>query len=250
MFDKAVFLRGEYPTINGSYGGNQEWFRDDVFGNGDLIRLGGCGLISMADTLLYLASQQQLFQPLPNLVFADKLTMSTYQLFVETLFFRYLQPWRNPFFNPAKYQHEANFVLGIQGWQLRRGFNRFYQQRVSRFYSTRKSHFSHSIQQQLKRNRPVPLMIGPTMDMFPKGSRFLGRKEAVETRRIIQFGESQMKISDKATAMGGHWVTVTGYYQKNNQEYVVISSWGEPFVLNLTLYLAHGDWFGGLIQVP
>ncbi|WP_314062723.1 hypothetical protein [uncultured Vagococcus sp.] len=252
MGEKGVSLTGAYPSINGSYGGNQEWFRDDVFSNGDLIRFGGCGLISMADTLLYLASQHQLLQPLPDLVHADKLTASTYQLFVESLFYRYLQPWRNPLFNPKRYRHDGNFVLGIQGWQLRRGFNRFFQQQQSKFYSTKgKADFQQLIQQQVMNNRPVPLMIGPTLEMLPKGLRFLGRHDSSVTYHISHLS-SNLPLKDVAaipTMMNAHWVTITGYYEEAGKAYVVISSWSEPYLMDLTAYLSDRDWIGGIMII-
>ncbi len=250
--DQRVYLTGNYPTIEGFYGGDQEWFRDDVFSNGDLIRLGGCGLIAMADSLLYLASQQELSQPLPSLVDSSKLTMSTYSLFVESLFFRYLQPWRNPLFKPANYQTAGNFVLGIQGWQLRRGFNRFFQHRQSRFYSVKGAgKLSQIIQQQLRRNRPVPLMIGPTSEMFPKGLRFLGRQSEVETH-FVPFLSPEFpprECEGGVTPMSAHWVTVTGYYQLEEREYLLIASWGKRYVLDLTAYLADKDWLSGVVVV-
>lgn len=252
MAEKVVYLTGEYTTINGSYGGDQEWFRDDVFSNGDLIRYGGCGLIAMADTLLYLASQKQLRQPLPNVVNENKLTKSTYRLFVESLFFRYLQPWRNPLFNPKNYRNDGSFVLGIQGWQLRRGFNRYFHHGQSRFYSTKgRGDFSRLIQQQLKNNRPVPLMIGPLREMFPRGLRFLGRQESSLTYHIsrLEHGFPPRDILVEPTTMSAHWVTITGYYQEEGKAYVVISSWGERYLLDLTAYLSDSDWIGGILIV-
>lgn len=249
---ESVYLSAEYITVNGSYGGDQEWFRDDFFGNGDLIRYGGCGLIAMADTLLYLESQKTLQQSLPTLVNANKLTRSTYRLFVESLFYQYLQPWRNPLFNPKRYRSEANFVLGIQGWQLRRGLNRFLQQRQTHFYSARSGHkISERIQNQLKRNRPVPLMIGPTKEMLPKGLRFLGRSNAVRTRHIsrLEHNFPPSDYEENPTAMGAHWVTITGYYQDNGREYVVVASWGERYLLDLTAYQQDRDWIGGIIVI-
>lgn len=248
---ESVYLSADYVSISGTYGGNQDWFRDDVFGNGDLIRVGGCGLIAMADTLLYLASQDALQRPLPTLVNVNKLTMSTYQMFVESLFYQYLQPWRNPLFNPKNYRHEANFVLGIQGWQLRRGMNRFLQQRQSRYVSNRRQSLSSVIRLQLKKNRPVPLMIGPTKEMFPQGLRFLGRREALQTHHVSRL-ERAFPPTDyeaKVTSMSAHWVTVTGYYQANQREYLVIASWGERYILDLTAYLTDKDWIGGVLIV-
>ena len=251
----------DYVAIEASYGGNQQWFRDELFGNGDAIYLGGCGLIAMADLILYLAQEEpQLLSDWQSVVSVNRLTSQTYQLFVESLFYSYLEPWRNPLFNPNHYEEASQFVLGIQGWQLKRGLNRFLRDHNSKdeavsFVSLRRqqSELTSLICQQLRLDRPVPLLIGPTKTMFPKILSFLGRSSPVKAQKLSKGrgGQKMPAVSAETVLLTAHWVTVTGYFvvPTTGNEFVTIASWGEKYLLDFTAYKNECDWISGVVLI-
>ncbi len=244
-------LTEDYLKISGSYGGNQGWFKDDQFSHDDEINYGGCGLIAMADYLLYLSlADHQLAKSLPGLVKPQQLKGATYEMFVKSLYYKYLKPWRNPLFSPKKYQKDANFVLGIQGWQLKKGLNRYFKQSQSqrrvKFISLKnhKHKISQIIKKELQENRPVPLIVGPNKSEFPKGLKFIGRKQGMLVNSIG--GKEAGKVID----ITAHWVMITKYEKdyESEIEKITISSWGKMYEVELKRFLEQSDWISGIIQ--
>lgn len=245
----------KYVSIDQSYGGNQEWFRDHHYGVDDSIYYGGCGLISLADLLLYFERNQATKKiGLPVTGMSEKIELNAYQEFVRGLFTEYLKPLKRPFFRPQKFTQAADFVLGIQGWQFKLGLKKAMKdfgldKTEVEFLSLRKNRaeIAHMIQVQLSQNIPVPLLIAPTKEMFPKALSFLGRKKTVPS--YLQIAGDV--FDSQATNLSSHWVTITGYVYSEifQEEYVLLSSWGELYQMRLADFLMDNDYLSGIITI-
>ena len=250
--DESVRLKKHYPTVEGLFGGSQTLYYDNQYGVLDGIYYGGCGLVAMADYLLYRSQMEKdLVETLPLSLRGVTHSLQAYQSFLEQLSLTCVAPLRRPFYSLKNHPQNGEYLLGIQGWQLVRGFKRYYRRnelsdRLVQFLKIKhyKEDIVEVIREQLSKNHPVPLLIGPTATQFPRGLRRLGGKQELEMYKVTSEG----KIGS-AVSVTSHWVTIVGIEENDDESYFSVASWGEKYLIKVKSTLNLVDFFSGILKI-
>lgn len=221
-------LETPYVSVDGSYGGNQGWFKDmEKQRKGKTIEGYGCGLIGASDILLHLMGT-------PARVMEKKRLRGVRgQVTKKDDYSRYIEYMEKHFFHILP-------KLGISGillaWNLNLYFfiNRKKLRKITgAYYFARWAVWPTKIldrmKEMLSNDLPVILAIGP--GMFRKNKLTL-------YNRIDD--HSGMTIYKPVTKTKDHYVTVTGITEYPDAEHKVmleISSWGNKYYVNYHDYI-------------
>lgn len=189
-------LKRDYVSVGDkviqSFGGNQEWFEDER------MKKFGCGLIGVADILWYM-----------NFTKAEGMTMSQEEYFLMTTGLR------------KKYFHLIP-ALGITGWGIARGMNRYFRKHKSSMrahWGVKTKHLQTEIVSMLEKDIPVLLSVGPN---WPK----LWGRQGVSL--YSKPGRKYQEFFD-------HYVVVTSFDGKMLE----VSSWGKRYFILFEEYLSY-----------
>ncbi|MDF0480114.1 hypothetical protein OL233_07385 [Vagococcus sp. PNs007] len=250
--DDCIGLKSQYPTVAGLFGGSQMLYFDNQYGVLDGIYHGGCGLVAMADYLLYRSQvEKDLVETLPLSLKGGTHSLQAYQSFLEQLSLTCVAPLRRPFYSLKHRPQNGEYLLGIQGWQLARGFKRYYRRnglsdRHVQFLKIK--HYKEDIvviiREQLNKNQPVPLLIGPTATQFPRGLRRLGGKQELEMYELTSEGRVGSSVS-----VASHWVTLVGIEEIEGDSYYSVASWGKNYLIKVKSTLNLADFFSGILKI-
>lgn len=201
-------IRHPYLSVNksenGSYGGSQTWFENQI------IRQGGCGLIGAADVLLYLGLYKKGCQTkyLLSLEFdTGKIRYQEYETYVRRMFF---------YFPVIPY-------FGIPGWMLPLGFQRYFLKhriQLRARWGVRPKSLREKMNEMLQMDIPVLLSIGPNFP-FPFGKHKLQLYRRTRSGNYLE-----------AQKTNAHYVVVTGI----EGEWIHISSWGREYYIHWDEY--------------
>jgi hypothetical protein len=141
------------------------------------------------------------------------------------------------------YSHYVWMVVGkgMTGIGLMSAMNRYFFANHIDLHATWKIMLSSEnmmtdIRHLIRNNKPVIISVGPnTPNVFGKqGIRLYLDKDG----ELVESQKDQVK---------SHYVVVTGVKTINNQEYLIISSWGKKYYLNYREYREYIDKVGGKI---
>lgn len=208
METKRCCLRYPYLSIktqdDHSFGGSQTWSSSRI------MRKYGCGVVGMADVLLYLGLHQTSYETdlLYGMLREDGfLSYPRYE--------RYLMKMRRRYLSVIP-------GLGVPGFFLPIAMNRYfrhYRIPLKAGWCVRPGKILPRIEEMLRQDIPVVLAIGPNFPMF------WGRRKVALYRR--QNGEYL-----PATEIKAHFVVVTGMMDG----YLQISSWGKEYYISWPEY--------------
>ena len=208
METKRYSLRHPYFSIktqnDRSFGGSQTWSASRI------MRKYGCGVVGMADVLLYLGLHQTAYETdlLYGMLQEDGfLSYPRYE--------RYLMKMRRRYLSIIPGFGGPGFFLPLA---MNRYF-RHYRMDLRASWCVRPGRILPRIEEMLRQDFPVILAIGPN---FP---RFWGKRKVVLYRK--ENGEYLPSTDIKA-----HFVVVTGMMDG----YLQISSWGKEYYLSWTEY--------------
>ena len=197
---KLYSLSKEYINVNGSYGGSQNFFREDkgFFNKGKVA--GGCGLIAVTDVTSYLLGQ----------TFFESRTEYK-KLFNRNI----LSGLWLPLKSGITFIHELLVLKAL-----------FLFKRIpcSCSWKFSRKKLYPRIREMLKNDIPVILCI----------PRVLGRKNA-KNDRLVFYNEKL----EKAESTNGHFVTVTGIWEhtETSKLFLEISSWGIRYFISYEEYV-------------
>ena len=198
--EPIVKLKDNYIHVAGNFGGSQTFFRADKGLLNKMRDKGGCGVVAITDTVLYLSGQHEI-----------KTVTEYKKLFKKT----------------SKCALWVPVSFGMTFLQLAFGFKSLSKLCKLAFnsrwcFSLKK--LPNRIQMMLSNDIPVILCI-------PKN---LGRRIQ---KYNLAFYNSDLTI---VSGTNGHFVVVTGLYKHpyNDEEYLEISSWGNRYYVNLNEYIS------------
>ena len=174
-----------------STGGNQEWLSDKTG------KLYGCGLIAVTDLLHYITEES----------WKEK--------------YKYLE-----FVQDLRKRYVRLFYLGLTGWGVSRGLNRYFRSHHMQYqakWSVPKSKLKNAIRNMLERDLPVILSVGPN---WPR----IWGKQGVPIYRKNARGELV-----KAQDIRAHYVTVIGM----KDDVMKLISWGKVYYMRWDEYKAY-----------
>ncbi len=201
--NKLLTLRHKY------YAGSQTWFsiqkkyRQDYW-----LRRYGCGVVAMADFCIYKglidrpADRQEYLQVLRKL---DRHWMHVLPGFGISIYF---------------YAFFVNWYYRIKRipYRCRRMW-------VCGRFEKRKQKLMEKILGQLEEDLPLVFAVGPKLP-------FAGKKRKPHLYRMVQ--EHMVRT---ASTVSGHYMTLTGLYQYDGEDYLQLASWGDIWYMNLSEYL-------------
>lgn len=212
---KKTTLKKEYVSVDGSFGGNQRWLREDPDKANTLSNY-GCGLIAANDVLLHISDK------------AGNPSKEKYIAAVRDMNRRYF--------------HILPF-LGISGILLSfymRIYLSMHKKHFKAKYIVRWGVMPHNIlkrvTEMIENDIPVILSIGPA---------FIRRRKEKLPFYTAQINSDDINFT-RATQTKDHYVSVTGVYEtieppndihKKSSIYLEISSWGKKFYINYDEYI-------------
>ncbi len=221
-------LKFPYPSIEGSYGGNQGWFKNRNMSQG------GCGVVAAGDLLLYLGMHRKgcRTEEMHGLFHMDgEISRPRYE--------RYLLRLKRKYFPVLP-------RLGMPYWVLVLGLNRYfrkYRMGLRARWGALPWNILPRMEDMLGRDIPVVLAIGPRFH-FPvlpgKGKKPGTRKELMgylkeaflRDERLNLYQEDEKGGLRCAARTKAHFVTVTAVGDGK----ICISSWGKPYVVDWEEY--------------
>ena len=197
-------LKHSFISIDGSYGGNQ------MRSGKENMRVCGCGVISSADLLIYLARFHSACSPspIPDALREDIISLQDYDAFCLRLSHAYL---------PLIPRH------GINGLALVAGLNAYFLRHAMPFrasWGARRRELFPRIEELLSRDIPVILSIGPNFPRFWEKER---------TSLYVRYPDG---ASRPASSVKSHFVTVTGI----DGDWLRVSSWGKQYFISRAEY--------------
>lgn len=204
--EERYLLKSNYISVNKSYGGSQNYFKNDKGILNHNRAKGGCGVVAITDVILYLSEQTNI----PNI--------ETYKaLFKATS--------KNIFWIPVHFG--INFIqetLGLRFCLKKHNLNR----KCSWCFSLKK--MQKRIERMLSNDTPVILCV-------PKSLNFGIKKDR---SYVLPFYDENLNIISGAS---GHYVVITGSYEDttSGRIYLSISSWGRKFYIGLDEYISYSQ---------
>ena len=194
-----------------SFGGSQTWFPAKSGFRERMLHMGGCGLVSACDFILYGRSGHKPVDKERYMTFLRKMSRFRYPVFPKFGSLSFQQPiFINQYFRSEGRKERLHFL----------------------FLNTKKKRLA-VIRDSLRNNHPVILVIGARVlqPFSKKGVNFYKLYEG--------------KLTLSAKDVSRHFVTVTGILcpaDISEPLYLEISSWGQRFYVNydeLSEYIAH-----------
>ena len=214
-------LPTEYISVNGTYGGNQGWFKDRPGGRrGKTLQGFGCGLIGAADILFYISGGKSM-DASDNTVSKKKdkpghnVTRDKYLDYVLGL--------------EKKYFHILP-KLGISGVLLALGMNLFFlknRREFGRFHArwfVWPWNMLKRIKEMIGNGIPVLISVGPSIFTKDQLTFFEKKNSKIENEFVPR------------THTKDHYVTITGVLEFEDRTMLEISSWGRKYYVNWDEY--------------
>ena len=201
-------ITDNYATF---YGGAQAWFSDKFSVNG------GCGVVSAANILAYLAASDEKYA---RLYPRNSLSKQNFTAFMEELcgFIKI----RNFFGQPLGVWGEKRFEKGVLDYAKSRGVS------LSATSFNGKTSASDFVKNALSENLPVAMLIG-----------FNSRLKNV---RYVYPSGSALNYSFER-----HWVTITELSENNGNFTVKVSSWGAAAEIDLADFIDGEKVYSALV---
>lgn len=192
-------LKDNYIQVDGNYGGSQTFFKKDFGLLNKNRQKGGCGIVAITDTVLYLSGKR-----LINSIIEYKL------LFKET----------------SKKSHWFPVSFGMNFIQETYGLKKL----MLSYGQSFSCRWCFSIKKLYKRIYSMISNDIPVIMCIPKVLSFSKKKD-----NLAFYDENLTAIN----GTNGHFVVVTGIYTHpfNNEIYLSISSWGKKYYINLNEYI-------------
>lgn len=204
---QSVGLLHPYPSIHGSYGGNQSWFANKTMCQG------GCGVVAAGDLLLYLSMYRKgcRTEETHGLFYGDgRISKSRYERYLTMLRRRYLPVLPR---------------LGMPYWVLVLGLNRYFSKHgiaLRARWGVLPWNMEVRMKEMLQADIPVILAIGPNFPLFFRKQRLGLYVEEQDTYRM-------------AAQTKAHFVVATAMREGK----VRISSWGKSYVVDWEEYKSY-----------
>ena len=229
-----------------SYGGNQEWFSKEEGSLKDRITHEyGCGVIAITDLFLYWAMTLEEGKETFAAGFINDANQITKENYMELV---------------RKIRDEYAFIFGKAGTfgiQLAEAINEYVKDNHLNFKASLITRLSdlemlHKIQNMLKHNKPIILMIGQSSPVIlsrlqKKGLPFYKQNKTIDIlARNKKKSYASYRVSRKNVY--GHFVTITGVIIDEQAEIASqnimlrISSWGQEYYVSyhqLRFYIKH-----------
>jgi hypothetical protein len=223
--DNVYLTNKDYIRIKNmntiSYGGNQSWCKTKR------MQRVGCGVVALADITIYLAEQN------PNMMNdAIRRISKPNGLYNKNDYLEYVR-----LFN----KHYIVYLLhnGMTGISMMNTMNRYFivnnislRAKWKMFLSDEKmmKHIRHLI----RKNKPVVLSIGPNIPNIwgKKGINFYIEKNGA-------------LVESNNKSVHSHYVVVTGVEERDDREYLVVSSWGKQYYIDYKEYRNYINKYGG-----
>lgn len=224
-------LKTPYVSVNGSYGGNQSWFREiEKKSKGETIDQFGCGLVGASDLLLHVLGDSILdgkntSNKTNNIPGKDKQTISS-------------DTYRNYILGMEKKYFHILPKLGISGVLLAWGLNIYFlinRKKIKEAtggslvarWAVWPTKILDKIKEMLLNDIPIILAIGPG---------FFKKEKLKFYNKIEENGTVKFK---HVTQTKDHYVTVTSVEEYLDQKPITmleISSWGKKYYVNYDEY--------------
>ncbi len=201
--NKLRMLRHKY------YAGSQTWFSIcKKYSQDYWLRRYGCGVVAMADFCIYKGlidrpeSRQEYLQVLRKM---DRHWLHVLPGFGISIYF---------------YALDVNLYYCIKRipYRCRRIW-------VCGSFRKRKQKLLNGISEQLTEDFPLVFAVGPKLPL-------IGKQRKPCLYRMIH---GQMVRT--ASTVSGHYMTITGIYQDDGEDYLQLASWGEIWYMNLSEYM-------------
>ena len=196
---KIVSLKKEYVSVGGSFGGNQNFFKDSkkIFSKGK--QMGGCGVVALTDTVSYLNGFKHFTDP-------------------EAYRSRFNETAKKILFFPSRFG--MTFIKAFWGMRFLSHIQKLH---VKCRWVLPVGDPYKKICRMLSEDLPVilciPKIYGP------------GKK----ARMLTFYDPETLKPADRTH---GHFVVATGVYINENDIYLEISSWGKRFFIKYSEFRA------------
>jgi hypothetical protein len=189
----------------------------------------GCGVIALADITIYLAEQN------PNMMNdAIRRISKPKGLYNKNDYLEYVRLFNKHYIVHLLYN-------GMTGISLMNTLNRYFivnniglRAKWKLLLSDEK--MMKQIRHLIRKNKPVILSIGPNIpNVWGKnGISFYIEKEGV----LVESNNKNVH---------SHYVVVTGVVERNDREYLVVSSWGKQYYIDYREYREYVNKYGGRI---
>lgn len=205
--------REEKGTI--TYGGDQGFFRGAPASSvDDRKRRMGCGIVALADLLLYLAARNPLYRTRENESYVNRmLSQQEYIAYYNSIYDRVggLPGGKSNGLSGFRLQRTFNRTARLEGWKLRAlwGFSgkKLYGRMVEML------------------GRDIPVILCVPLLLFSKNPK-----------EEIAFYKKAEGRYDRACTVSAHYVVVTEILEEREGIFLGISSWGVKYYINWNEY--------------
>ena len=235
-----------------SYGGNQGWFGEKYKQNNiekySTIRSYGCGLISISDILLYLASVDSKYSTdMTDLIRTDNGAIE-YNSYIE-----YISYMEKNFFHVRDIDFAGEKVVsGINGISIANGVNKynwFYNVGIHGNWGSWTDKILNRIEKMLECDIPVTLSANAIKKEY--------KAQAEEDGLYIAMYKNDSEIPREKnynmvrSTFNNHYVTVTGVIKNSIEDriWLQVSSWGEKYYLDYAEYMNYMQVYASMGSV-
>lgn len=214
-------LSSQYVSINGSFGGDQDWYDDsDFFSTDYIIHHYGCGLISISDVILYLSNTIKTSFPkntLMNGIPINNIPIENYMNYTDYLNYTYFKAFR---------------YLGVDGFSLKKGFNEYCSDNnlhLSAKWGVDSDMIHNKIFEMIDNDIPVTISIGPDSNC---GVNYYSELSKSPIKSFF--------LDNKIDVIKDHYVTITCAIEDKIKDSIIleISTWGKK------RYIYFDDYIG------
>lgn len=232
-----------------SYGGNQGWFGEEYKQNNiekySTIDSYGCGLISISDILLYLASVNSKYSTdMTDLIRTDNGAIE-YNSYID-----YISRMEKSFFHVRDIDLiDGKKWTGIDGLSIAYGvykYNWFYNVDLHSYWGGGTDKMLKNIEEMLKNDIPVTLSANAIKEQYEAEAKDKGLYIKMYTNDTEIPREKNYEMTD--ATFDNHYVTVTGVIRNSIEDrtWLQVSSWGRKFYIDYNEYLYYMQTYASM----
>ncbi len=232
-----------------SYGGNQGWFGEEYKQNNiekySTIDSYGCGLISISDILLYLASVDSKYSTdMTDLIRTDNGAIE-YNSYID-----YISRMEKSFFHVRDIDLiDGTKWTGIDGLSIAYGVNKynwFYNVDLHSYWGGGTDKMLKNIEEMLKNDIPVTLSANAIKEQYEAEAKDKGLYIKMYTNDTEIPREKNYEMTD--ATFDNHYVTVTGVIRNSIEDrtWLQVSSWGRKFYIDYNEYLYYMQTYASM----